>query len=599
MQVILPNSDPMNEDEGKVNFTLMDTTLVTISMFIKGNKFADDLTFSPMISVDPDETFEKYNGESRLVNFPHANAGKNLFGPNDFPTIGKYLNSDGTVVESDSWCYSDFISIDHGYDYYFNPNSSSLNNAKTIFYGNISPTSLLGKGYTLSPINGSVISSSTAVMSGFFSIDFTQTPKVTIVDLDDGLKGFVAAYNSSRQFLGRTEISTVNEYTLTSSSFTEGQSQGSGSIAYLRLTLYEDDSLTGSVEDVKGKEPRMYEVLGYANSGPIHFSDSIGSKDIYYVRFSYQKSSYNIQLEKGSSATSYEPYGMPIVAGKITIDTKGITKLVTYPYYSSYNGETLNGSWISNMEEYEEGTTPTIGAEVVDMSGAINRTYSLGKKALSIVEGENYLWNDAGQSALIYTPELVYDELLDFSGGFQKFHIATPNDEHTYAIRIYAGRKMHSNGVIVELSKVKLELGGVATMWTESYGDAQARLISLSNALNVTNVGLEDIVTHVIEHIDGTVENVNSYFRFDGSNPNEPKLLIGSSRSSMVMELSNSRLSFLCDGNPNPVAYFSDNKLYVTNVVALSRLSVGKDSTGYLDIVTTDTGVGFVWRAGT
>ena len=63
----------------------------------------------------------------------------------------------------------------------------------------------------------------------------------------------------------------------------------------------------------------------------------------------------------------------------------------------------------------------------------------------------------------------------------------------------------------------------------------------------------------------------------------------------MTMKLTNSRLSFFWRNSE--VAYFSDNKLYVTNVEAIERMSIGTGTNGYLDIVTTATGVGFLWRS--
>ena len=194
------------------------------------------------------------------------------------------------------------------------------------------------------------------------------------------------------------------------------------------------------------------------------------------------------------------------------------------------------------------------------------------------------------------TEEVVFfTRTLDFSGGKQQTTFITADDGHTYALRLYAGIKGASNGVTVELEKVKLEEGTLSTMWTESRADAEARLASLVSQLNVTRTGLEDIVTHVTRDVDGTIRDVNSYFRFDGSDPQNPKLILGSSDSPMTMELTNNRLSFLWRGDT--VAYFSDNKLYVTNVEAIQRMSIGVSSNGYLDIVTTATGVGFLWRA--
>jgi hypothetical protein len=194
------------------------------------------------------------------------------------------------------------------------------------------------------------------------------------------------------------------------------------------------------------------------------------------------------------------------------------------------------------------------------------------------------------------TETILFTKLLDFSAGHTKHTFTTDSGGSGHCeLRLYAGVKGATNGVTVKLTKVKLEEGTVATMWSESHADAEARLAGLVSQLNATRDGLEDIVTHVTRDLDGTVRNVNAYFRFDGSDANNPKLIVGSSESPMTMELTNSRLSFLWNGDP--VAYFSDNKLYVTNVEAVERLSVGTTANGYLDIVTTATGVGFLWRS--
>ncbi len=193
------------------------------------------------------------------------------------------------------------------------------------------------------------------------------------------------------------------------------------------------------------------------------------------------------------------------------------------------------------------------------------------------------------------TETVLLTQQMDFSGGHQKLTFSTDAGGGAYELRLYAGIKGSTNGVTVKLTKVKLETGTVATMWSESHEDAEARLASLVSQLNATRSGLESIVSHVAVDVDGTIQNVNSYFRFDGSDPNNPKLTLGSTESPMTMELTNSRLSFLWHGDP--VAYFSDNKLYVTNVEAIERLSVGTTVNGFLDIVTTATGVGFLWRA--
>ena len=67
--------------------------------------------------------------------------------------------------------------------------------------------------------------------------------------------------------------------------------------------------------------------------------------------------------------------------------------LKSYPFYSSYNGETLSGEWICDRAVYSQGTTPPIGSQVVDMSG--NGTeYQLTPTEINSYKGNNTLWSD-------------------------------------------------------------------------------------------------------------------------------------------------------------------------------------------------------------
>lgn len=67
------------------------------------------------------------------------------------------------------------------------------------------------------------------------------------------------------------------------------------------------------------------------------------------------------------------------------------------------------------------------------------------------------------------------------------------------------------------------------------------------------------------------------------------------SESQMKMRLTNTKLSFM--QADSELAYFSDNKLYVTRLEAVEQISIGTAVNGYLDIVTTPMGVGFKWRS--
>lgn len=133
------------------------------------------------------------------------------------------------------------------------------------------------------------------------------------------------------------------------------------------------------------------------------------------------------QLELGSTATSWTPYsnicpftGLTGLSAYVspTQDQQDATTyavdwtseagtayagsievvsgtLKARPHYASYNGETLVGPWMSSMDEYAAGSTPTTGAEVVDLGGA-ETTYQLTPTQISLLPGQNYLWASNG-----------------------------------------------------------------------------------------------------------------------------------------------------------------------------------------------------------
>ena len=136
---------------------------------------------------------------------------------------------------------------------------------------------------------------------------------------------------------------------------------------------------------------------------------------------------YDVQLESGSTATSWSPYSnICPVSGRTGLDvyagpTSAIGDTTTYsmdwttpagtvyagsadivtgdikaaPYYASYNGETLVGPWISSMDAYDPEGTPTTGAQVVDLGGTMTEYHITGQDIVTLV-GDNYIWSDSG-----------------------------------------------------------------------------------------------------------------------------------------------------------------------------------------------------------
>ena len=76
-----------------------------------------------------------------------------------------------------------------------------------------------------------------------------------------------------------------------------------------------------------------------------------------------------------------------------------------YKEYDSYNGETLIGPWISDRDVYAPNTSPTIGAQVVDMGDTT--TFYTQPTSIKSLDGENNVSASTGQiEALEYFEKL-------------------------------------------------------------------------------------------------------------------------------------------------------------------------------------------------
>lgn len=113
------------------------------------------------------------------------------------------------------------------------------------------------------------------------------------------------------------------------------------------------------------------------------------------------------QFVDGTTIGDYEPYNGVTVTVQLGETVYGGTLnpltgvLTVYPYYASYNGEALTGEWISDRDVYVAGTTPTIGAQVVNI-GAEGAEYQLTPHQIRSLYGNNTIYADTGNVALEY-----------------------------------------------------------------------------------------------------------------------------------------------------------------------------------------------------
>ena len=261
-------------------------------------------------------------------------------------------------------------------------------------------------------------------------------------------------------------------------------------------------------------------------------------------------------------------------------------------------------------------------------------TYTLSVQEVILVSGSaaGVTWAVANQDdGAMHT-----SGTLDFTYGKQMRQFTVPATTGNWTLRLYDGIRGSTSGVIVQLNKVKLEEGTLATAWSPAAEDGENAITRLNDALQHLDGGMDDRVRALIDSLglsdqyasaeeflaalneielirselaqqdsqltltfnrltqaEGSIGKMFSSFVFGDEN-GTPYLDMSASSSSMKMRLTNTRLAFVQSGTE--VAYFSDNKLYVTRLEAVEQISIGTAANGYLDIVTTPSGVGLKWR---
>lgn len=112
-------------------------------------------------------------------------------------------------------------------------------------------------------------------------------------------------------------------------------------------------------------------------------------------------------LEEGSERTGHAPtsklitvpLGQTVYGGSLNVLTGVLT--ITHGHIDSYDGETIAEPWVSSMDVYTEGGTPTTGAEVIyplDEPIQVQLTPAEAKSFL----GNNIIWANTGNVSLTY-----------------------------------------------------------------------------------------------------------------------------------------------------------------------------------------------------
>lgn len=131
----------------------------------------------------------------------------------------------------------------------------------------------------------------------------------------------------------------------------------------------------------------------------------------FYIRFSFPRYFDNFQIEFGNVASPYVKYngqsgaafvGLNVYSGTLVDSTDNYYLFKRNVHYSSYNGETLVGPWVSSMDIYQEGTTPTVGAEVIDLGSYETGGQRIALPYIRTKLGYNNIWVSNGEIDVTY-----------------------------------------------------------------------------------------------------------------------------------------------------------------------------------------------------
>lgn len=102
---------------------------------------------------------------------------------------------------------------------------------------------------------------------------------------------------------------------------------------------------------------------------------------------------------QGHTATVTVSLGSTVYGGSLDLTSGELT--ITHANIASYNGEVISEPWISSMDEYTQGGTPTTGAQVV-YTLATPTTTTLTAEQLALVKGYNQLSCNCGDMEITY-----------------------------------------------------------------------------------------------------------------------------------------------------------------------------------------------------
>lgn len=161
-----------------------------------------------------------------------------------------------------------------------------------------------------------------------------------------------------------------------------------------------DESLADAITDgtntvVKLATPTTEQVTGFTNPQIV---DKYGTEEYVDERdFPLPVGHETIYLPTGQREYTV-PFGQTVYGGELILQEGQNDKLIPWEYIASYNGEVINEPWVSSMDAYAPGTTPTTGAFVCYPAADPAEITLPTKTVIPTLLGANNIYHDCNEN---------------------------------------------------------------------------------------------------------------------------------------------------------------------------------------------------------
>ena len=197
---------------------------------------------------------------------------------------------------------------------------------------------------------------------------------------------------------------------------------------------------------------------------------------------------------------------------------------------------------------------------------SINQLFLVSKLSINLLQpASNKL--TLGETVLTFTERAISgqisteNKMVDISASLEeKLNLSLVETETKLSAQILATSESITSTVMEEVylkGDTDALIEGISTQVTQTAEDVEIRFTEMNQ-----NIG------DVAAGTDAKFEEISKYIRFEDGN-----IILGESGNTLTLRIENDRISFLDSGLE--VAYFSNNKLYVTDGEFLHSLQLG------------------------